>query len=105
MKIIAVTTTVATAEVAREMARTLVERKLAACAQISRIESFYAWKGAVQDEPECRIVFKTTDTRYGAVEAAIRELHPYELPAIHAVAVEQVYEPYAAWVREGSCGA
>ena len=37
-------------------------------------------------------------------EAAIRELHPYELPAIHAVAVVQAFGPYAEWVEAGSAG-
>jgi periplasmic divalent cation tolerance protein len=105
MKLLAVFTTVASAEAAREMGRALVERKLAACAQITEIESIYSWDGAVQDEVEYRVMFKTTAAQYPAIEAAIRELHTYELPAIHAVAVEAVYEPYAAWVEEGSsCG-
>jgi len=47
MKLIAVYTTVATLEDARRLAKALVERKLAACAQITAIESFYAWNGAV----------------------------------------------------------
>lgn len=102
MKLLAVYTTVATAEAARDMARALVERKLAACAQISQIESVYAWNGAVQDEVEYRIMFKTTAAQYPAVEAAIRALHTYELPAIHAVAVAYAYAPYAAWVAQGA---
>jgi len=104
MKLIAVYTTVASRDDARRMARALVERKLAACAQISEIESFYSWRGAVQDEPEWRLLFKTTQERYAAVEAAIRELHPYELPAIHAVPVAQAFAPYADWVEKGSTG-
>lgn len=104
MKLLAVFTTVATRDEARLMARALVERKLAACAQISEIESFYSWEGAVRNEPECRILFKTTAAQYAAVEDAIRELHSYELPAIHALAIEQVYGPYGAWIEEGSSG-
>jgi periplasmic divalent cation tolerance protein len=105
MTLLAVFTTVASAEAAREIGRALVERKLAACAQITQIESIYSWDGAVQNEAEYRVMFKTTAARYPAIEAAIRELHTYELPAIHAVAVEVAYEPYAAWVEEGSSGA
>jgi periplasmic divalent cation tolerance protein len=101
---IAVYTTVATEEQARTMAHALVERRLAACAQISAIESFYRWNDEVQNDPEFRLLFKTTDARYAAVEAAIRALHPYELPAIWAVALEHVHEPYAAWVDECSRG-
>jgi periplasmic divalent cation tolerance protein len=105
MKLLAVYTTVASRDEAHKIARALVERKLAACAQICEIESFYSWRGAVQSGPEYRILFKTTDARYAAVEAAIRDVHTYELPAIHALAVEHVYGPYAAWVEEGSAGA
>lgn len=105
VNLLAVFTTVATRDEARRMAKAIVERKLAACAQISEIESFYIWEGAVRNEPECRILFKTTDAQYAAVEAAIRELHSYELPAIHAVAMEHAYAPYAEWIEEGSSGA
>jgi periplasmic divalent cation tolerance protein len=104
MKLIAVYTTVRSLEEARKIAKTLVERKLVACAQISQIESFYAWEGEVQNDQEFRILLKTTAARYKAVETAIRDLHSYELPAIHAVAIENGYEPYAAWIEECSAG-
>ncbi len=104
MKLIAVYTTVAGQEEARQMARAVVERKLAACAQISEIESFYPWKGAVQNEAEWRILFKTRAEQFTALEVAIRELHTYELPAVHAVAIEHVSQPYAAWVHDYSSG-
>jgi periplasmic divalent cation tolerance protein len=100
-KLFAVHTTVASVEAARRMARTLVERKLAACAQIEAIESFYAWQGRIADEPEYRLLFKTTEARVAEVEAAIRALHDYELPAIHAVALEHVDPAYGRWIEEG----
>jgi periplasmic divalent cation tolerance protein len=102
MKPIAVVTTVASIDDARAIGRALVERRLAACVQISQIESIYRWKDAVQQDGEYRLLIKTTDARYAAVERAIRELHAYELPAIHAVAFEHVFEPYAAWIDENS---
>ncbi len=104
MKHIAVVTTIGALAEAQSMARALVERKLAACVQISEIESFYSWNGAVQNEKEFRVLFKTTSERYQAVEDAIRELHSYELPAIHALAFEHVYAPYAAWIETNSPG-
>ena len=100
MTAIAVVTTVATRKEARELARALVEARLAACAQISRIESIYPWKGAIEHGKEYRVLFKTLDDHYPAVERAIRELHAYELPAIHAFAFEQVAPAYAAWIEE-----
>ena len=101
MKLLAVFTTVASLEAARRMARALVEHKLAACAQIGEIESFYSWQGEVANDREFRILFKCTEARYPALEAAIRELHDYELPAIHAHALERVEPAYGRWIEEG----
>lgn len=105
MKHIAIVTTVASRAEAQSMARALVERKLVACAQISEIESYYHWQGALQHEPEFRILAKTTAERYPEVERAIKELHSYELPAIHAFAIDQIYGPYAAWIEGEVTGA
>lgn len=102
MDLLAVYTTVATREEARGIARTLVERRLAACAQIAEVESFYRWDGEVVNETEYRILFKTTGTRWDAIESAILDLHPYELPAIHAVGIEAVHAPYGDWIEDGS---
>jgi len=104
MKPIAVITTVGSLHEARAMARAPVERKVAACAQICQIESYYLWKGELQNGPEFRVLFKTTSSRYAVVEAAIREMHPYELPAIHSVAFEHVHAPYGAWIEANSSG-
>lgn len=104
MTLLAVVTTVATREDALRIGRALVERRLAACVQISAIESLYVWQGSVQHEPEFRMVAKTTASAYARVEAAIRELHGYELPAIFAVPVERAFDAYADWVAAGSNG-
>lgn len=104
MQLLAVYTTVATLDDARAMAAAVVQRRLAACAQIEPIESYYTWNGAVQHEPEFRILFKTTASRYAPLAALIRELHRYDLPAIHALAVDEADPAYAAWVAEGSAG-
>lgn len=102
--VIAVVTTVATLDDARRLARAIVERRLAACAQLSPIESFYVWQGALQNEAEVRVLFKTTRARWPALETAIVELHPYELPAIHATECTAVHAPYAQWVAANSAG-
>jgi periplasmic divalent cation tolerance protein len=99
MKMLAVWTTVATEDDARRIARLCVEQRLAACVQWSRIDSCYEWKGQVQQEPEVRIVLKTTDDRYAALEAALRQAHPYELPAIFAFDVAAASDDYRAWVE------
>lgn len=99
MAIIAVVTTVGSRDEARTMARTLVERRLVACAQISEIESFYCWDGATQNEPEFHLLLKTREDRYDAVEKAIRTLHSYQVPAIYAHALVHVDAAFAQWVE------
>lgn len=101
---LAVLTTVASVDEARRIAREMVERKLAACAHLSPIESFYVWKGALQNDGEVRLLFKTTDAAYDALERAIRELHSYDLPAIYSFRIDRISGPYAEWIAENVTG-
>jgi periplasmic divalent cation tolerance protein len=105
MKLIAIFTTAGNVDEARRIAGAVVERRLAACAQITEIDSFYRWQGAVQNDKEYRILIKTTDTQYANVEAVIRELHSYDLPAIYSMPFEHTFGPYAQWISEESAGA
>ena len=98
MNLLAVFTTVANAEQADRLARAAVEQRLAACAQTEAIHSTYRWQGEVASEPEVRLVFKTTRAHYAALEALLRELHPYELPAIFALPVAEASGEYMDWV-------
>lgn len=100
-----VVTTLATRADALALAHALVGLRLAACAQIEAIESVYRWQGAVQQEGEFRLLAKTTPARYADVEAAIRQRHPYALPAIHALAVDRADAAYAAWVDSETAAA
>lgn len=93
-------TTTPTRDEALRLARELVEQRLVACAQLSNIESVYLWEGKLQQEPECRLLLKTSDDKWPEVERFIRERHSYEVPAIFAVPVTQASEAYTAWVSE-----
>ena len=98
MSFAAVVTTVGTQADAQRIAQALVERRLVACAQISAIESVYRWDGHVVHEPEWRLLLKTRAALVDAVMQALRELHPYELPALHALALGDVDAAYGAWI-------
>lgn len=102
MSTIAVLTTTDSLAEARAIAEALVERSLAACVQISTIESVYQWQGAMQNSEEYRLLIKTTDERYSDVETAIIELHSYDLPAIFALDAAHAYGPFAEWVAQNS---
>lgn len=102
MKIMAVFTSVGNREEARLIAKTIVDKKLAACAQISEIESFYHWNGRAQNEKEYRILFKADAQNYSAIENLIKKMHSYDLPAIHGILIDEISEPYQKWVIENS---
>lgn len=99
-----VMTTVATREQAQTLARAMVERGLAACAQITAIESLYRWQGRIEHDAEWRLLFKTRAALYRALEAALLENHPYEVPAIHAIATVRAHAAYADWVEASTPG-
>jgi periplasmic divalent cation tolerance protein len=100
MELLAVFTTVSTEEQAELLASTAIERELAACVQAETIRSTYRWKGEVTKETEVRLMFKTTQARYAALEQLLLEMHPYEVPSVFAVAVVNASPAYANWVQE-----
>ena len=84
---------------AEKLADALIARQVAACVNIlAPCRSVYRWKGAVQHDDEHPLLIKTTRDRYAALEAAIRALHPYELPEIIAVPIERGLPSYLEWV-------
>lgn len=88
---------------AERLATCLVEQNLAACVNmIPGIQSVYRWKDAIQKDHECLLLIKTQAQRYADLESVVLEQHPYDLPEIIAVPVEQGLAGYLAWVR-ASC--
>ena len=98
-EVIVILTNLPDREAALKLARELVAKRLAACVNVlAECTSVYRWKGAVENAAEVPVLIKTRAARYAEVEAAIRGLHPYELPEIVAVPVERGLEEYLQWV-------
>jgi periplasmic divalent cation tolerance protein len=92
--------TTAPEEEAETIARTLVEERLAACANVhAPMTSLYWWKGKVERETELQVVIKTTRDRLESLAARLSELHPYELPELLVVPISWGAEPYLEWVN------
>jgi periplasmic divalent cation tolerance protein len=84
-----------------EVARTLVDERLAACVNVhGPMTSTYRWKGKVERDAERQVVIKTTRDRVAALEARLHELHPYELPEFIILTVEGGSEAYLKWVND-----
>ena len=92
--------TLNSAQQAQEMARAIVEARLAACVQIEAIRSVYCWKGEVQSEPEWRLTIKTRASRYAELERYISEHHSYDTPEIVRMELAGGSREYLAWVAE-----
>src|SRR5262245_17988919 len=84
---------------AEKLADALVAQRVAACVNIlAPCRSVYRWKAEIQHDEEHPLLIKTTQHRYAELEAAIRALHPYELPEIVALPVERGLPAYLDWV-------
>jgi periplasmic divalent cation tolerance protein len=82
------------------MARALLDRRLVACVNMIPVRSFYRWKGEFCDDQEHLLIAKTTEQKAGEVIAAIKVMHPYEVPEIIAVPVIAGHAPYLEWVDQ-----
>ncbi len=81
------------------LARALLERRLVACANVLPARSLYWWEGRIEEAPETVMFLKTRRALTDAVAAAVRELHPYDLPCVVGFPIERASPAYAAWVR------
>ena len=100
MDYIQVFTTVDNKEAAERIAKSIVEKRLAACVQIvGPIESVYRWKGKIEKAVEWLLLIKSKKSLYAELEKSIREMHPYEVPEIISVPISQGFKDYLNWLE------
>ena len=84
---------------AMDLARSMVERRLAACANVlGPITSVYWWDGTVNTEGEVALIFKTVEGRLAALTEALRQDHPYECPCVVALPISGGNPDFLAWL-------
>jgi periplasmic divalent cation tolerance protein len=89
---------------ASEIARHLVESRLAAGVQIVPIESVYRWGGEIVEDHEWLMLVKTRRDRFEEVEFVVNEMHSYEVPPVLMIAMEAGSHPYLDWIAENTGG-
>ncbi|MCX8160238.1 MAG: divalent-cation tolerance protein CutA [Candidatus Saccharicenans sp.] len=98
--LVLVLTTFPGPEKASEVARILLEHKLAACCTILPGTSLYTWEQKTCEEAEVVMLIKTRASLYAELEKKIREVHPYQVPEIIATPIVAASRAYSDWVKE-----
>ena len=87
------------AETARQIGTSLVEKQLAACVNlVPAVESIYRWQDKLESATETLAIFKTSAAVYPEFARTLALLHPYDVPEIVAISPQEVADTYAAWV-------
>jgi periplasmic divalent cation tolerance protein len=93
-------TTTASKEDAQKIARKLVEKRLAACAQVvGPISSTYRWKGKIAEEEEWLCMIKSRSSLYEELDRTIKGIHPYEEPEIVVLSIDGGSQGYLEWLK------
>ena len=99
-RIVTIYATFGDAGEAARIARTLVEERLAACANIlGPCRSIYRWQGRIEEAAEVAALFKTRADLAERAIARLAELHAYDVPAAVVWPIEEAFPAYADWVE------
>lgn len=95
---IQVVTTVNRKKDAKSLARILLEKRLAACVQISPCTSLYHWQGKVESDDELRLTIKSKQSVLPALKKTLRKKHPYDTPEILVFSILDGNSDYLRWI-------
>lgn len=87
-----------------DVAKKVVGSRLCACVNFTRVRSIYAWHGKVEDQQEFIALFKTTAMTAKKLKTEIARLHPYDVPEIVELKIDDVSKPYLSWLIESTDG-
>ena len=97
-KYILVLTTVDNKTKAEEIAKFLVEKRIAACVNIIEGNSFYRWKGKIEETKEFLLFIKGKN--FQDIEKMINQIHPYEVPEVIKIEISDGNSEYLKWIDE-----
>lgn len=87
-------------EEAHTIARTLLEKRMIACANIFPISSVYVWKGNLEEAQEYAAFLKTERQKVASTIEEVKRLHSYEVPDIVEVPLGEGFQPFFQWISE-----
>ncbi len=85
-----------------KIANELVQNKIVACVNITKISSVYSWKGKIENTSEYLALFKTTQKNKKYLKEKIKSTHPYKVPEIAEINITSINKSYLNWILEST---
>lgn len=76
----------------------VINEKLAACVNFTKINSVYRWQGKLEHTQEFLVVFKTVNKKKKLLKTKIKTLHPFQVPEIAEIEIKNLNKPYLDWL-------
>ena len=102
MKIVLIQTTCVSKIEAKNIAKVLIDEKLAACVQLSEVESFYNWNNEFCSDNETLVSIKTRKENFEKVKSKIKEYHSYDVPEIIEIDITNSSKKYLKFIGENT---
>jgi periplasmic divalent cation tolerance protein len=80
----------------------IFKKKLCACVNLIKTRSLYIWKNKLQDQQEFIVLFKTKKMSASKLKSEIKKVHPYDVPEIIEIKMNDVYKTYMSWIVEST---
>ncbi len=87
-------------EIADRISKTLMEKKLVAGSQISKVRSDYWWGGKIETKEEFKLEFRTRADKINEIVETIKSIHDYQVPAISRTEIRCLTEEMEKWIDE-----
>ncbi len=97
MEFIIIQTTYPKLNQAQNLAQILLNQKLAACVELKKIDSYYLWQEKIENSKEILVTIKTKKTLFQQIKRVIKKNHPYEVPQIFSVKIDEISKEYLKW--------
>ena len=102
MKPVIIVSTFPSKQSVTSIAKLLVEKKLVACVNITKISSVYTWEKKIENRDEYLALFKTTKKNQPTLKKELEKLHPYDIPEIAEINVDSINQSYLKWLVDST---
>jgi periplasmic divalent cation tolerance protein len=83
-------------------AKELLNKRLCACANLMKVRSIYYWDNKLEDQEEYLVLYKCTTSTVNDLKLELKEAHPYEVPEIVEIRMNDVSDSYLSWMAEST---